>query len=1179
MPRIKFLSLLIFSLLAQSYGWAHNHEEAVKGFAENKGQWNQNVLFKYSKGSSAFFIEPKGNTLLLWDPEFAEKTHGHNYKGNINDLILKKHAVKQYWVDSKLPKSAKKNGESSFYQNFFIGDKSNWASKVHNYSSVVLEEIFQNIDVVYYTSNDQLKYDFKVKPNANPNLIRWKYEGADAVEIENGLLVIKTSLGDVTEQAPIAYQIIDGNKVIVSCKFKKQGELVGFEIGNYQSEHELIIDPTLIFATYSGSSADNWGFTAASDDLGNGYAGGIVREFGGYPVTPGAFQQNFASDPSGCDIGIFKTSPDASTLLYATYLGGSQSEMPHSMVVNANNELYVMGSTGSANFPTTNFAFQTTFGGGSAYAFTVVNFPNGSDLFISRFSPDGSQLFNSTFVGGSGNDGLNTSNILKTNYGDDSRGMIDVDLLNGSVFVGSSTTSTNFPVSAVAFQPIYGGGAQDGVIMAFDENLNTQLFSSYIGGTGDDGVYGISRSESGIYITGGTSSPNFPTTQNAFQPNFAGNVDGYISLISTNGQQIIASSFVGSTELDQLFAIDTDKSKDVYVVGQTRSGGNTFIASNPVFSQPGGNQILLKFNALLSNRIYSTAFGNGFGLPDFTIAGFKVDVCKKVYVSGWGGFGFSPGQSSQGVLGLVTSPDAFKPNTDGQDFYLMAWDGNNFNLEYATFFGGAQSNDHVDGGTSTFDKRGAIYQTVCSACGSFNDFPVTPGAFGQVDNSLNCNNALFKFDFQQPVTVAGFSATPEVSVGCIPYTVDFVNTSVGATGYSWDFGVPNITSDVSTDTNPSYTYLEEGIFLVRLIAFSPSSCNLADTSFRLVKVTKSTNDTMNTTVVCWQSSKPIGLTPTGNPFQTYSWSPTTGLDNPNTLRPNASPENDQNYLLIITTLNCRDTLTFPVQVRRDTLDAGPDVILCLGNEVTIGLPDNTGNFTYTWAPADSLNNANQPNPVASPDVDTEYIVIRNPIDSIFGCPAIDTVLVTVVEGSPLANFEFKLLPNCDSLQIAFTFTGFGQDELLWDFGNGTFSNLENPLLTFPYGDSVFVQLTATNDGVCTDTSSNPLKIKTLEEYFQIKPINVFTPNGDGINDCFSPGLQAEQEPEKSIFLPCTTLDIYNRWGQLLFSKEFSPDVCWDGKNQNGDLMTEGTYYYIFKTSKGKELTGHVLLKL
>jgi len=550
-----------------------------------------------------------------------------------------------------------------------------------------------------------------------------------------------------------------------------------------------------------------------------------------------------------------------------------------------------------------------------------------------------------------------------------------------------------------------------------------------------------------------------------------------------------------------------------------------------------------------------------------------------VYISGWGGFGFSAGQSSQGVQGLVTSPDAFKPTTDGQDFYLMAWDGNTFNLEYATFFGGAQSNDHVDGGTSTFDKRGAIYQTVCSACGSFNDFPVTPGAFGQTDNSLNCNNALFKFDFQQPVTVAGFSANPEVSVGCIPYTVDFVNTSVGATGFSWDFGVPSTTADISSDTNPSYTYLEEGTFLVRLIAFSPSSCNLADTSYRLVKVSKSTNDTMNTTVICWQSSKPIGLIPNGNPFQTYSWSPTTGLDNPNILRPNASPENDQNYLLIISTLNCSDTLTFPVQVRRDTLNAGPDLFLCIGNEVTIGLPENTGNFNYVWIPADSLNNFTLPNPIASPDINTEYIVIRNPIDSIFGCPAIDTVLVTVVEGSPLANFDFNLLPNCDSLQIAFTFTGNGQDSLLWDFGNGTFSNLENPTLTIPYGDSIFVQLVATNDGVCTDTSSNPFKIKSLEEYFQIKPVNIFTPNGDGVNDCFSPGLQSNTEPEKSVFLPCTTLDIFNRWGQLLFSKEFTPDACWDGKDQNGDIMPEGTYYYIFKTSKGKELTGYVLLKL
>lgn len=1172
--------IIAFLILISAFCSAHEHGIS-HGFTENKGQWHENVLYRYSKGSSAFFVENKGNTLLMWDPAFAERTHGPKaLKASSNDLILKKHAIKQYWVNSQKPSQISQTGESEFYQNFYIGnDPKKWASKVKNFESLTLHELFKNIDIKYYEQNGVLKYDFILHKGANPALIRWTYQGDDGVEIVNKTLRIKTSLGEITEQIPVAYQVIDGERKIVSCHFKKlENNEFGFELSHYNTNAELIIDPALIFATYSGSSADNWGFTAASDDLGNGYSGGIVREFGGYPVTPGAFQINYASDASGCDIGIFKTSANGSTLLYATYLGGTQNEMPHSMVVNANNELYVMGSTGSTDFPVTQYAFQTQFAGGSAYAFTVINFPNGSDLFISRFSPDGTQLYNSTFVGGSGNDGLNTSNILKTNYGDDTRGMIDVDMISGNVYVGSSTTSTNFPVSSLAFQPTYGGGAQDGVIMSFDENLNTMLFGSYLGGSSDDGVYGISRSKNGIYITGGTASSNFASTQGAFQPTFAGNVDGFITYITTNGQQIQASTFIGSTQLDQFFCVDTDQFGNVYAVGQSRASGSTFISGNPVFSQPGGNQILAKFNSNLSNRIWSTAFGNGFGLPDFSIAGFKVDVCRKVYVSGWGGAGFSAGQSSQGVSGLVISPDAYKSTTDGQDFYMMIWNGDDAALEYATYFGGAQSNDHVDGGTSTFDKRGAIYQSVCAACGGFNDFPVTPGVFAPNDNSLNCNNALFKFDFQQPVTVAGFSANPEISVGCIPYTVDFINTSVGASGYSWDFGVPGISTDVSTDENPSYTYTSEGIFLVTLIATSPSSCNLADTSYRLVKVTKSTNDTLNTTEICWQSSKPIGLNPTGNPFQTYVWTPSTGLSDPTVLRPVASPENDQDYLLIITTLNCRDTLTFPVKIRRDTVDAGPDVSICIGSEAVIGFPDTTGNFTYQWSPSDSLSNPISSNPVASPLETTQYVVFRNPTDSIFGCPAVDTLTLFVIEDSPFANFDFSLLPNCDNIQVAFAFTGFGQDSVYWNFGNTQQINVLNPVLNLNYGDSLFVSLIATNDGVCTDTSSKPVIIKSLEEYIQVKPINIFTPDNDGKNDCFSPGLQDEPEPERSIFLPCTQLEVYNRWGQKLFEREFTKDACWDGTDQNGDPMPEGTYYYLFRTTKGKEITGHVLLK-
>ena len=200
-----------------------------------------------------------------------------------------------------------------------------------------------------------------------------------------------------------------------------------------------MIDPTVVFSSYSGSTADNWGYTATYDSHGNLYGGGIV--FGvGYPLVPalGAYQTDFAGD---VDIAISKFDATGSFLHYSTYIGGTAADIPHSLYVNDNDELYIFGTTGSADFPVTADAFDTSVNGGPNISLsTSMDFPAGSDIFVAKLSADGTQLPASTYIGGSGNDGVNTASGLRKNYADDNRGEIIVDG-NSNVYVVSSTSS------------------------------------------------------------------------------------------------------------------------------------------------------------------------------------------------------------------------------------------------------------------------------------------------------------------------------------------------------------------------------------------------------------------------------------------------------------------------------------------------------------------------------------------------------------------------------------------------------------------------------------------------------------------------------------------------------------------------------------------------------------------
>jgi gliding motility-associated-like protein len=229
--------------------------------------------------------------------------------------------------------------------------------------------------------------------------------------------------------------------------------------------------------------------------------------------------------------------------------------------------------------------------------------------------------------------------------------------------------------------------------------------------------------------------------------------------------------------------------------------------------------------------LLSTVFGDGSAQVNISPTAFLVDNCHNIFVAGWGGLvntGFNP--STGTVDGMPITGDAFQSSTDGSDFYMIIFANDLADFAYGTFFGGGISDEHVDGGTSRFDKQGVVYHAVCAGCGGNDDFPTSEGVVSNTNNAPNCNLGVFKFSLGPPPTSAAFTLTPPN--GCYPVEVDFSNLSINADTYIWDFG----DGSTSVIENPVHTFYEPGVYTIRLIASIDNECGNYDTTYQTVEV-------------------------------------------------------------------------------------------------------------------------------------------------------------------------------------------------------------------------------------------------------------------------------------------------------------------------------------------------------
>ena len=305
----------------------------------------------------------------------------------------------------------------------------------------------------------------------------------------------------------------------------------------------------------------------------------------------------------------------------------------------------------------------------------------------------------------------------------------------------------------------------------------------------------------------------------------------------------------------------------------------------------------------LDSLIWSTVFGTGSGRPNISPTAFVVDLCTKVYLSGWGGIVNNVGSTTGMLTTLGPNPAPptgfFQSTTDGNDFYLFVMEDDASAVNYASFFGGGQSPEHVDGGTSRFDKKGKIYQATCAGCGGRSDMPVKPpfgnGLLPDSNNSTNCNLGVFKMDFQLPVVVADFEAED----GCPGDTIQFLNKSLeqGATVYKWYFG----DGDSSSLKNPSHIYSTGGTYNVTLITADNSTCNLGDTLIRSIYISTINSFAISATAdddTIYKGQSTI-LHAIPNSGFGFGWTPAGSLNNSQIPNPVATHDTTTTYTLTI----------------------------------------------------------------------------------------------------------------------------------------------------------------------------------------------------------------------------------------------------------------------------------------
>ena len=1172
-------------------------------FIENKGQWDERVTYMTNIGDGAVFLERNSFTVLEHNTKDMDamraKLHNHSQgtgQPSGTEPVIHSHAYNVEFLNSNPNPQIIADKVLPGVSNYFIGnDRSKWASGCKTFLGVTYKNIYPGIDIRYYSDGgSRLKYDIIAYPGSDINKIALKYKGPDKIEIINSELVIRTSVGDNKELYPYTYQVAETGRVQLKAKYLLRDNVVTFKISDYDPAKVLIIDPTEIFFTYTGSTADNWGFTATYGPNGNFFSGGIA--FGqGYPASPGAFQTN-ASAPY--DMAIMELNPNGSQRLFATYIGGSGKEQPQSIIADPQGNLVIAGRTTSSDYPIT----APVYGPGGGW-----------DIVLTKLSADGGSLIGSLRIGGGSDDGVNIQDkelatgtlSLNRNYGDDAKGEVVLDGAN-NIYLAACTQSPDFRTTAGVVQSGFIGGPhhQDGIVIKVNPNCNAVTWSTFLGGSGDDAAYVIAiGNNNSLYVAGGTGSGDFVgiTVGTIQTSNAGGACDGFITELSNDGTQVLKGTYLGTSFADQIYGIETDKFGNVYVMGTTEGAWPVL---NAAYVDQGAKQFISKLKPDLSAYVYSTTFGSvNSTFPNIAPTAFLVDRCQNVYVSGWGGKSNQLTNYNTGTTkGMRVTPDAIKPTTDasGSDFYFFVLQRDAASQLYGSFFGqedppvGAQPQtfgDHVDGGTSRFDKQGVIYQAICGNCFKTEPFFGTLGSWSPTNQAANgsggmCNLGMIKI----AMNFAGVVAAPKPTingiaydtVGCVPLTVNLSDTLNKGKLYIWIYGdgTPN---DTTRSSSVSHVFNQVGTFRITEIAIDTATCNFSDTAYLSIRVGDNKgnlNFIANKLPPCDSLKYSFYnlSTPTRGSFsnRSFQWifGDGTSVISAGTDSVTHTYSGAGSYIVslkLIDTAFCNFNDTVQKLLRVSPVLKAIFATPSDGCAPYLASFSNTslGGTVFTWSFGDGSPAIEDDSAVVTHYYPNpgNYIVSLHAFDSTTCNHTSDTSFTIGVHAAPIAAFSWSPNPPKENTYTQFTNLSLGATHYLWNFGDGETSIDKDPNHLYLETNTFRACLTAYNDFGCSrDTCMDVLTFITP----LLDVPNAFTPGRFGINGVI-----------KVIGFGITQMNwsIYNRWGERVFVSHSINDG-WNGFFK-GKLQPEDVYTYTLEVSfsNGKKLrkTGDITL--
>jgi photosystem II stability/assembly factor-like uncharacterized protein len=510
-------------------------------FEVNHGQLGAGVEFRSRSGGSTLLITSTGPVVSVKParPSEVGRSHTEGDQGASN------------WIKAQLEGASALAPVEGMDQlpgtvSYFIGnDPARWQAGVPTYAKVRQRGIYPGVDLVYHgNEQQQFEYDFVVAPAADSGRISLAFNEADRVSVDSsGDLIVKTGAVELRQHRPVSYQEVDGIKTEIASRYVLKGKhRVSFSLGSYDHRIPLVIDPVLIYSTYYGGDTSE-GTAIAVDQQGNTYiAGGTSAT--SFPTTPGAFQR---VNPKAVydDVFVTKLNAAGTAVIYSTVIGGTQDEDDATgIAIDAAGNAYVTGDAASADFPITSGAFQTK----------IKN--HIQNAFVLKLDPTGASLAYSTFLGGNG-----------TSIGN----AIALDAA-GHAYVAGETSSSNFPVTAGAFQTHYGKQSEgSGFVTKLNLTGSDVVYSTYLGQAEDSfdvGATGIAVDSKGDAYVTGEADGNFETTRGAYSSGYVGQI--FMMKLNAAGGAIYSSVFGGSDE-DIPNAIAIDGSGFAYITGETDS--------------------------------------------------------------------------------------------------------------------------------------------------------------------------------------------------------------------------------------------------------------------------------------------------------------------------------------------------------------------------------------------------------------------------------------------------------------------------------------------------------------------------------------------------------------------------------------------------------------------------------